>query len=85
MNYVLYALCITVICTFRTTDALGAAYGVSHCQDKCCYLDLALPTSHSRYPNIRVACWEQSGCVSQSCCPQCPLFHELAACSLCSL
>ncbi|KAK9819477.1 hypothetical protein WJX81_000858 [Elliptochloris bilobata] len=29
MNYVLYALCITVICTFKTTDALGAAYGVA--------------------------------------------------------
>lgn len=29
MNYVLYVLCIVVICTFRTTDALGAAYGAT--------------------------------------------------------
>lgn len=29
VNYVLYVLCIVVICTFRTTDALGAAYGAT--------------------------------------------------------
>jgi len=29
VNYALYALCIIVICTFRTTDNLGAAYGAA--------------------------------------------------------
>lgn len=29
VNYALYALCIMVICIFRTTDNLGAAYGAA--------------------------------------------------------
>ena len=38
VNWALYALCIVVISTFRTTDNLGSAYGALPYLDvRCCY------------------------------------------------